>query len=140
MNKSELDYLEFIVTGACIEVHKTLGPGLIKSVYKQCLTHELTLRGINFETNKIIFVGYKQINIATELVTDFIIDHTILMEVKSVDEILPIHKAQLLAGMKLLKVPKGILVNFNCSNIVKEGKIPFVNDYYREISENSPFK
>lgn len=137
MEKRELDYLEFIVTGACIEVHKTLGPGLLKSVYKKCLMREFLIREVRHISNVNVSVDYKNLKIETELRVDFYIENVMILEIKAVDEILAIHKAEILACMKLMKAPKGLLVNFNCSNIVKEGKIPFVNEYYRMITDSN---
>ena len=133
ITRSELDALEYQITGACIEVHKHLGPGLLESVYQKCLSRELELRNISFKSEHIISVHYKGVILDTALRTDFLIGSDLLVELKAVESILPIHEAQILTYMKLLKVPKGLLVNFNCTNIIHHGKKSYVNEFYREL-------
>ena len=133
ITRSELDALEYQITGACIEVHKHLGPGLLESVYQKCLSRELQLRNISFKSEHIISVHYKDVILDTALRTDFLIGSDLLVELKAVESILPIHEAQILTYMKLLKVPKGLLVNFNCTNIIHHGKKSYVNEFYREL-------
>ena len=133
ITRSELDALEYQITGACIEVHKHLGPGLLESVYQKCLSRELQLRNISFKSEHIISVHYKGVMLDTALRTDFLIGSDLLVELKAVESILPIHEAQILTYMKLLKVPKGLLINFNCTNIIHQGKKSYVNEFYREL-------
>ncbi len=133
MNKQYLDQLEYKVVGACIEVHKYLGPGLLESVYHQCLTREFQLQEISFISEHHIGVEYKDIQVNTLLKADFIINKCLVLEIKAVDLLLPIHHAQILTYMKLLEVPKGLLINFNCVNIIQNGKKSFVNEFYREL-------
>lgn len=133
ITKNRLDELEYQVTGACIEVHKALGPGLLESVYQQCLAFELDLRGISYAQECIVNVIYKGKNLDTRLRADFVIENCMVVELKAVDKFEPIHFAQLLTQMKLLGLPKGLLMNFNCLNIVQDGKKPFVNEFYRKL-------
>ena len=133
MSKQMLDDLEYVLTGALIAVHKNLGPGLLESVYHKCLAHELDLRGLQYTSQLTIPILYKGITIDAELRPDFVVEDCTIIEIKAVEAILPIHEAQLLTYMKLLETPKGILVNFNCTNIIKSGKKAFVNEYYREL-------
>jgi len=133
INKAFLDDLEYRITGACIEVHKSLGPGLLESIYHKCLIRELQLQSISFNSEQLIIVPYKDILLDSELRADLFIENCIVVELKSVETILPIHEAQLLTYMKLLKAPKGLLINFNCTNIINNGKKPFVNEFYRSI-------
>jgi len=133
ITRSELDALEYQITGACIEVHKHLGPGLLESVYQKCLSRELQLRNISFKSEHIISVHYKGVMLDTALRTDFLIGSDLLVELKAVESILPIHEAQILTYMKLLKAPKGLLINFNCTNIIYHGKKSYVNEFYREL-------
>jgi GxxExxY protein len=128
-NKFFLDRLEYKVTGACIEVHKTLGPGLLESVYHKCLMRELQLQHINFTAEHSILLSYKDILLNTELRADLVIENCMILELKSVENILPIHEAQILTYMKLLKVPKGLLINFNSTNIIQNGKKSFVSEF-----------
>ncbi len=133
ISKDFLDELEYNVTGACIEVHKVLGPGLLESIYHRCLIRELQVRNISFLSEQAINVIYKGFPIDANLRVDFFIENSLILELKSVEHILPVHEAQLLTYMKLLKAPKGLLVNFNCTNIIQAGKRPFVNEYYRAL-------
>src|SRR6478609_5782296 len=135
MTKKELDELTYKITGAAIEVHKTLGPGLLESVYHKCLKSELFLRELSFASEFLVPIHYKGIDIDTELRCDLLIEDKIVVELKAVDAIAPIFEAQLLTYMKLLEKPKGILINFNCTNLFKEGQKTFVNEYFRTLPE-----
>ncbi len=101
------------VIGAAIEVHKDKGPGLLESIYEWCLTMELGLRGHVVQGQKIVIVRYKQFQREEPLRFDSLVDNCLLVEGKAVEEVLPIHKAQLLSYMKLLDIPLGLIINFN---------------------------
>jgi len=132
--KSFLDQLEYKVTGACIEVNKILGPGLLESVYQKCLMRELQMQNINFQAEHPIVLSYKDTLLDTELKVDLVIENCLVLELKAVENILPIHEAQILTYMKLLRIPKGLLVNFNSTNIVHNGKKCFVNEFMYDIN------
>ena len=136
LTKKYLDKLTYDVVGAAIEVHKSLGAGLLESVYHECLKHELTLRNINFSTQTIVPVHFKGIVLETDLRCDLFIENCLVAELKAVAEIAPINEAQLLTYMKLLKAPKGILINFNCVNLFKDGQKTYVNELFRNLPEN----
>ncbi|WKK87127.1 GxxExxY protein [Marivirga arenosa] len=131
ITKSYVNDLTYKINGAAIEVHKELDPGLLESVYHQCLIHELKSQNIKFQTEKVIPINYKGLQLESNLRCDLIIEDCICLELKAVKELLPVHKAQLLSYMQLLKVPKGILFNFNVYNLYKDGQKTFVNDYFR---------
>ena len=120
VTKRFLDELGYNVIGAAIEVHKELGPGLLESVYHSCMCHELHLRKINFISEMKIPIQFKGLKMNVDLRCDFFIENTFVTEIKAVKKIEPIHEAQLISYLKLLKVPKGILINFNSFNIFKE--------------------
>ena len=132
-SKSFLKELTYHVNGAAIEVHKSLGPGLLESVYHKCLKHELYLRNIQFVSEVLVPVEYKRIEIETELRCDLYVENCLAVELKAIEGILPIHEAQLLAYMKLLGAPQGLLINFHCTNIFKEGQKTYVNELYRPL-------
>lgn len=136
MTKQYLDELTYKVIGAAIEVHKTLGPGLLESVYQNCLEHELNLRNIYFLSQPVVPVYYKDIEIDAFLRCDFFIENCLVIEVKSVEMMKPIFTSQLLTYMKLLEAPKGILINFNCVNLFKDGQKTFVNDIYGSLPDS----
>lgn len=101
-----------IIAGA-IEVHRDKGPGLIESIYEWCLLKELELRGLGCVSQKTVRVEYKGFTREEALRFDVLVEECVLLEVKAVEQILPIHKAQLLSYMKLLDVPIGLLINFH---------------------------
>jgi GxxExxY protein len=127
------DELTYQVIGCAIEVHKHLGPGLIESVYEKCFARELAFKNINFKTQLWVPIEYKGLNLEADLQLDVLAEDLILVELKAIEGILPVHHAQVLTYMKLLKKPKGILINFNCTNIFKEGQKTFVNEYYTAL-------
>lgn len=135
MTKKELNQLAYDILGAVIEVHKELGPGLLESVYHKCLEKELELRKIDFLSEYKIPYSYKGEKLNIELRCDFLIENCIVIELKAVDAVLPVHQAQLLTYMKLLNVPKGLLINFNVENIYHEGQQSFVNDMFRQLPD-----
>ena len=133
--KSYLKKLVYRVIGAAIEVQKVLGPGLLESVYHKCMEKELDLRDIRFQSELRLPVNYKGLKINTELRCDLFIENILAVELKSVEDILPIHEAQILTYMKLLHVPKGLLINFNTNHIYNEGQRTYVNEWYRTLKE-----
>ena len=135
MTQKYLDELTFNVIGAAIEVHKNMGSGLLESVYQQCMSEELTNRNINFITEFKVPVVYKEKELDIEFRCDLFIENCLVVELKSVSEIKPIHDAQVLNYMNLLKVPKGIIINFNCFNIFREGQKTFVNEYFKRLEK-----
>jgi len=134
ITKKYLDELTYEIIGSAIEVHKFMGSGLLESVYHQCLKEELMLRKINFLTEMKIPVVYKGKTLDIDFRCDLFVENCIVVELKAVNEMNAIFEAQLLTYMKLLKCPKGILINFNCSNIFKEGQKTFVNEYFSKLS------
>ena len=133
--KKYLDKLTYDVVGAAIEVHKALGAGLLESVYHECMKHELSRRKISFQTELVVPVYFKDIVLETALRCDLFIESCLAVELKAVAELLPVNDAQLLTYMKLLKSPKGILINFNCVNLFKQGQKTFVNELFRKLPE-----
>jgi GxxExxY protein len=107
-----------------------MGPGLLENIYHQCLKHELGLRKIRFCSELNVPVIYKGLTMETNLRCDLLIEDAIVVELKTVEAIHPIHEAQLLTYMKLLKKPKGILLNFNATNLYRDGQRTYVNEYY----------
>jgi GxxExxY protein len=106
------------VIGAAIEVHKDKGPGLLESVYEWCLMMELDIRGYGIENQSEVVVRYKQFQKAVPLKFDLLVNRCLLVEVKAVEAVIPIHKAQLLSYMKLLDIPLGLIIKFNAPKLV----------------------
>jgi GxxExxY protein len=109
----EFDALSHRVIGCALEVHKHLGPGLLESTYEQCLAHELGQAGVAFKTQHPVPVAYKGVLLDCGYRVDMLVDDRMILELKSVDKLLPIHEAQLLTYMKLAGVSIGLLMNFN---------------------------
>ena len=101
------------IIGAAIEVHRVLGPGLLESYYEKCLAHELTLRGHRIARQVRVKVKYKGFEFDDDLRCDLTVNDTVLIELKSVETIHPVHKAQVMSYLKLLNLPVGLLINFN---------------------------
>lgn len=135
MTKTYLKDLIYQVNGCAIEVHKHLGPGLLESVYHSCLKKELIIRGINFQTELTIPVNYKGLEVEAGLRCDLFIEKSLVVELKAIEKVLPIHEAQLLTYMKLLEVPIGLIINFNVTHVFKEGQKSYVNELYRYLEE-----
>ena len=135
VTKKFIDRLSYEIIGTAIEVHKQMGPGLLESVYHACMKEELKYREIPFKSEMTIPVKYKEIQVDALLRCDLFIDSLVVVELKSVEKILPIHEAQVITYMKLLKAPKSIIINFNAINIFKEGQKTFISEYYRELPD-----
>ena len=106
------------VIGAAIEVHRDKGPGLLESIYEWCLMIELGLRGHDARRQKEVIIRYKGHQREEEWRFDVLVDECLLVEVKAVEKVHPVHKAQLLSYMKLLNLPLGLLINFNNERLV----------------------
>ena len=113
------------VIGCAIEVHRHLGPGLLESTYEQCLAHELHLAKIPCRVQAALPVYYKNINLDCGYRVDLFVDDSIVVELKAVEHVSPIHQAQLLTYMKLAEAPLGLLINFNVK-LLKDGIKKFV--------------
>jgi len=109
----EFDKLSNKIIGCALEVHRNLGPGLLESTYEQCFAHEFRLVNIPFKLQHPLPVKYKGIKLDCGYRIDILVDNSIIVELKSVDKILPIHQAQLLTYMKLSGISIGLLMNFN---------------------------
>ena len=99
--------------GAAIEVHRQLGPGLLESSYHACLCHELALRRISYDSQVVLPLQYKAVELAKGYIIDLLVEDSLIVEIKSVDKLLPIHSCQLMTYMRLQKLSCGLLLNFN---------------------------
>lgn len=107
------DQLSHAAIGAAIEVHRIKGPGLLESIYERCLMHELSLRQIAAVNQRLVRIEYKGLVFDEPLRFDVLVEDCLLLELKCAQEILPVHKAQLLSYMKLLDIPIGLILNFH---------------------------
>ncbi len=124
--QKKITSLSFEIVGCAIEVHKTLGPGLLESVYEKCLKQELLSRGYKVEQQLRVPIDYKGYCFDADLRLDLMVENCIIVEIKTVENLLPVHEAQLLTYMSLLDKPQGLLINFFTDNITKTMK-PLVN-------------
>jgi GxxExxY protein len=115
--KMEFDELSRSVIGCAIEVHRTLGPGLLESTYRQCLAYELSHAQIRFQMELPLPVRYKDVLLDCGYRIDLLVSGDLIVEVKAVEMLLPIHQAQILTYMRLAKIPIGLLMNFNVTKL-----------------------
>ena len=135
ITKKYLNDLTYQVIGCAIEVHKHLGPGLLESVYEKCFLRELSLRNIEYQSQVWTPLEYKGMLLDTELRLDVLVENILCVELKAQEGLLPIHDAVLLSYMQMLQKPKGILINFHCVNIFKEGQKTLVNNLFTVLPE-----
>ena len=113
------------IIGSAIEVHRHLGPGLLESAYEECLCHELSLPGLQFERQKLLPLEYKGIKLDCGYRLDIIVENKVVLELKTVEAIAPIHEAQLLTYLRLSKIKVGLIINFNVP-VLKNGVRSFI--------------
>ncbi|MCK5428419.1 MAG: GxxExxY protein [Anaerolineales bacterium] len=118
--KENANALSHELIGSAIEVHKILGPGLLESAYEACLCHELKLRSIPFERQVELPIEYKGLKLSAGYRMDIVVDGKLVLELKSVEKLMPIHEAQMLTYLRLSKIWLGLLINFNVP-ILKQG-------------------
>ena len=111
------------VIGAAIEVHRALGPGLLESAYEECLCHELHLRNIPFQRQALLSVRYKNVNLECGYRIDLIVEDALILELKCIEHILPVHEAQLLTYLRLANKKVGLILNFHVAQLVRGGVV-----------------
>ena len=123
-----MNQLSSKIIGAAIEVHKTLGPGLLESAYEECLCHELSIQGLLFEKQKPLSIDYKGKKMDCGYRLDIVVEKAVIIELKSCEKIEPIHKAQLLTYLKLSGLNLGLILNFNVP-LMRDGIVRIVNEF-----------
>ena len=118
--RKHLNDLSGKVIGMCIEIHRELGPGLLESAYEECLAYELAKNGRRFERQRALPVSYKEVHLDCGYRLDFVVEDSLIVELKAVTELHPIHEAQLLTYLKLDRKSLGLLINFNVP-VLKQG-------------------
>lgn len=132
MTQKYLNELTHSIIGAAIDVHKELGPGLLESIYEKCMMHLLRENGLKIVSQQKVPLVFRGLYLDCELRFDLLVADSII-EIKAIDGLLPIHEAQLLTYLKLLEKPKGILINFNCTNIFREGQKTLVTEMFAKL-------
>jgi GxxExxY protein len=116
----DVDSVTNAVIGASTNVHKELGPGLLESAYETCLCYELKTKGLSFIRQQDVAVTYKEIKLDCGYRLDLVVENKLIVELKSVDKLIPLHDAQLLSYLKLTNIHVGLLINFNVPVLIKE--------------------
>ena len=143
-HQSRLNHLSGQVIGAAIEVHRELGPGLLESVYGLCLLEELRNRKIHVESQLAIPVSYKGRPLGKDLIVDIMVENAVILELKAVEGVLPVHQAQLLSYLRLTGKPLGLLLNFHVSMMTKgitrivNGRADVVADFPESTGRKQP--
>lgn len=137
MTQKFINELTYSVIGAAIEVHRDLGPGLLEGIYEKCLYYLLQQSGHKVKKQVYVPLIFRDCYLDVNLRLDLLVDELLIVEIKSVDALLPVHEAQLLTYLKLLQKPKGILINFNCCNIFKEGQKTIVTPLFAALPKGS---
>jgi GxxExxY protein len=135
VTKKYVNDIAYKIVGCAIEVHKQLGPGLLESVYETCFVEELNSQGFDVKRQVAVPINYKGKDLGTTLVLDLLINDLIIVELKAVEMMIPVFKAQLLSYLKLTGKPKGLLINFHCENI-KDNLIPMVTDEFSKLPDS----
>ena len=132
MTQKSINDLSYKIIGCAIEVHKELGPGLLETVYETCLIDELITARLNVQSQMLVPIKYKKKTLNSNLILDILVEDTIIVELKTVEAILPVHKAQLHTYLKLTNKPKGLLINFY-SEIIKDQIVSYVTPAFSDL-------
>ena len=126
--KDRLDQITDRIIGAAVDVHRALGPGLLESAYEACLAFELAERGLKIEQQKPLPVVYRKVKLNCGYRLDILVENSVIVEIKVVERLAPIHKAQLLSYLKLSSCKVGLIINFNVK-VLKDGIVRVVNNF-----------
>ncbi|HMQ78946.1 MAG TPA: GxxExxY protein [Ignavibacteria bacterium] len=132
MTQKSINDLSYKIIGCAIEVHKELGPGLLETVYETCLIDELITTGLSVKSQMLVPIKYKKKILNSNLILDILVEDTIIVELKTVEAILPVHKAQLHTYLKLTNKPKGLLINFY-SEVIKDQIVSYVTPAFSDL-------
>ena len=135
ITQRSINEIAYKIVGCAIEVHRNLGPGLLESVYQTCLIDELSDSGLIVQSQVYVPIKYKGKDLGGSLKLDLLVNDLIILELKAVDVMIPLFKAQLLSYLKLTGKPKGLLINFHCENIVEQ-MIPLVTPDFARLPKS----
>jgi GxxExxY protein len=128
-----IDYLSKEIIGCAIEINKELGPGLLESAYEKCMVYLLRKKGFKVDSQLEVPIKFHDLLVDKGYRLDLLVEDLIIVELKAVSEMSSIYKAQLLTHLRFMKKPKGILINFHCSNIFYEGQQTFITQEYSKL-------
>jgi GxxExxY protein len=134
ITQKSVNQLAYEIVGCAIEVHKHLGPGLLESIYEKCLVQEIQDRGSKALSQVSVPIRYKGKLLDQGLKLDILVNDLIIVELKAVETVIPVFKAQLLSYLKLTRKPKGLLINFDCENIIDQ-MVPLVTQEFAKLEE-----
>ena len=129
MQTRNLNDISYLIIQSAIEVHKTLGPGLLENVYRPCLMYELHQRQLSFVAERLVPLCYKGVMLDNAYRCDLLVEDQIVVEVKAIETVLPVHGAQLLSYLRLMNKPLGLLINFNVA-VLTDGVMRRMNGHY----------
>lgn len=132
ITQSEINQMAYEIVGKAIEINKELGPGLIESVYAKCFNYLLEESGFDVKTQVPVPVKFRGIDMKCELKLDLLINNIIIIELKAVENMIPVYKAQLMTYLKLCDKPKGLLINFNTDYIISQ-IVPIVTEKFSRL-------
>ncbi len=132
ITQKQINEISYTIIGCAIEVHKHLGPGLLESVYEPCFIDEMNRTGLSVKSQIYVPIHYKGKELGGRLKLDLLVNDLIIVEEKAVEIMIPLYEAQLLSYLKLTGKPKGLLINFNCTNI-KEQMVSLVTKEYANL-------
>ena len=132
LTQKYINQISYKGVGCAIEVHKQLGPGLLESVYETCMIEELASSGLNVLRQIPVPIKYKDKDLGSNLILDLLVEDLVIAELKAVEVLIPVYKAQLLSYLKLTGKPKGLLINFHCENIT-QSLIPLVTEEFSKL-------
>jgi len=135
MTQKHVNGIAYTIIGCAIEVHKHLGPGLLESVYQICMIDELKSQRLDVQSQVYLPIHYKDRNLGGVLKLDLLVNNLLIVELKAVDAMIPVYKAQLLSYLKLSNKPKGILINFNTENIT-ENAVHLVTEEFAKLPKS----
>jgi GxxExxY protein len=133
VTQKQLNNLTQEIIGTAIEVHRELGPGLLENIYEKCLSYILKEQDFEVAEQQKVPVSFRGIYLDCDLRYDLLVEDLVIVEIKAVEDLMHIHQAQLLTYLRLLQKPKGILLNFNCTNIFKAGQKTMVTENFAKL-------
>jgi len=131
---SYISEISYEIIGCAIEVHRHMGPGLLESVYHSCLLNELQESGLEVQSQVWVPIHYKGKELGSKLKLDLLVENLIIVELKAVEQMIPLYKAQLLSYLKLTQKPKGLLINFN-SESIRSQIVSLVTDQFAKLEK-----
>ena len=127
LSREEINSISLLVVTSAIIVHREMGPGLLESVYHHCMIHELSLHSLKVSSKVPVPLMYKEVELKKDYVIDLLVEDAIILEIKAVEGLMPVHEAQLLSYLKLTNRRLGLLINFNVP-LLKQGLKRMVNN------------